>query len=314
MNEGRLEVEPTPQGTLAEMMRCGGAGLGGFLTPPASARWPRRASRSSSWTAASTSSCRRSSATSPSSAPTRGDTWGNLIYRGTSRNFNVPAAMCADYVIAEVENLYTHRRARPRTPSTPRGIFVDAVVRANIEYCTHPGGEVQWPVTRRQVIAARAGQELKDGQIINLGIGLPTLVANYVPEGVDVVIQTENGAIGVGPAPEPGCEDRDRANAGNQPITLIPGGSYFDSATSFAHDPRRPRRRHLPRHAAGRREGQHRQLDRARQDARRHGRRHGPHHRRQGRLHRQRALLQGRRLQAHEGSAPSRSPAPKRPT
>ena len=86
----------------------------------------------------------------------------------------------------------------------------------------------------KQVIAARAGQELKDGQIINLGIGLPTLIANYVPEGVDVVIQTENGAIGVGPAPAPGCEDRDRANAGNQPITLIPGGSYFDSATSFA--------------------------------------------------------------------------------
>ncbi len=55
-----------------------------------------------------------------------------------------------------------------------------------------------------------------------------------MPEGVDVVIQTENGGIGVGPAPEPGCEDRDRANAGNQPITLIPGGSYFDTATSFA--------------------------------------------------------------------------------
>jgi len=86
----------------------------------------------------------------------------------------------------------------------------------------------------KQIIAQRAGQELKDGQIINLGIGLPTLVANYVPEGVDVVIQTENGGIGVGPKPDPGCEDRDRANAGNQPITLIPGGSYFDSAMSFA--------------------------------------------------------------------------------
>ena len=86
----------------------------------------------------------------------------------------------------------------------------------------------------KTVIAARAGRELRDGEIINLGIGLPTLIANYVPEGVDVVIQTENGGIGVGPAPEPGCEDRDRANAGNQPITLIPGGSYFDSATSFA--------------------------------------------------------------------------------
>jgi acetate CoA/acetoacetate CoA-transferase beta subunit len=85
----------------------------------------------------------------------------------------------------------------------------------------------------KAVIAARAAHELKDGQIINLGIGLPTLVANYVPADVDVIIQTENGAIGVGPRPEHGCEDRDRANAGNQPITLICGGSYFDSATSF---------------------------------------------------------------------------------
>lgn len=85
----------------------------------------------------------------------------------------------------------------------------------------------------KRIIAARAAQELEDGQIINLGIGLPTLIANYVPDGVDVVIQTENGALGVGPAPEPGCEDRDRANAGNQPITLVPGGSYFGSATSF---------------------------------------------------------------------------------
>jgi len=86
----------------------------------------------------------------------------------------------------------------------------------------------------KQTIARRAGGEIKDGQIINLGIGLPTLIANFVPEGVDVVIQTENGAIGVGPAPEPGCEDRDRANAGNQPITIVPGGSYFDSVMSFA--------------------------------------------------------------------------------
>jgi 3-oxoacid CoA-transferase B subunit len=86
----------------------------------------------------------------------------------------------------------------------------------------------------KKTIAARAAHELRDGQIINLGIGLPTLIANYVPPGIDVVIQTENGAIGVGPAPEAGCEDRDRANAGNQPISLLPGGSYFDSAASFA--------------------------------------------------------------------------------
>lgn len=90
------------------------------------------------------------------------------------------------------------------------------------------------PIDAKHIIAARAARELRDGQIINLGIGLPTLIANHVPPGVDVIIQTENGAMGVGPAPAPGCEDRDRANAGNLPITLLPGGSYFDSATSFA--------------------------------------------------------------------------------
>jgi 3-oxoacid CoA-transferase B subunit len=86
----------------------------------------------------------------------------------------------------------------------------------------------------KNIIAARAAQELKDGQCINLGIGIPTLVANHVAPGVDVVIQTENGAIGVGPVPEEFCADPDRGNAGGQPITLVAGGSFFDSADSFA--------------------------------------------------------------------------------
>ena len=74
---------------------------------------------------------------------------------------------------------------------------------------------------------------MKDGQVINLGIGVPTFVANYTPPGVDVVIHSENGAVGVGPAPQKYCDDPDRANAGGAPITLVGGGSYFDSATSF---------------------------------------------------------------------------------
>ncbi len=85
----------------------------------------------------------------------------------------------------------------------------------------------------KNIIADRAAQELKDGQIINLGIGVPTLVANHVPPGVDVVIHSENGAVGVGLTPAPYCGDPDRANAGGAPITLNAGGSYFDSATSF---------------------------------------------------------------------------------
>jgi 3-oxoacid CoA-transferase B subunit len=86
----------------------------------------------------------------------------------------------------------------------------------------------------KQIVAQRAALELKDGLIINLGIGLPTYIANYVPAGADIVIHSENGAIGVGPAPEKYCDDPDRANAGGAPITLNPGGSYFDSATSFS--------------------------------------------------------------------------------
>lgn len=86
----------------------------------------------------------------------------------------------------------------------------------------------------RQTIGQRAGLELTDGLVINLGIGIPGLVANYVPEGVDVTVHAENGAVGIGPAPEPYCDDPDRANAGGAPITLLPGGSYFDSATSFS--------------------------------------------------------------------------------
>lgn len=85
----------------------------------------------------------------------------------------------------------------------------------------------------KNVIAARAAQELRDGQIINLGIGVPTLVANHLPAGVDVVVHSENGAVGVGPTPNDLCGDFDRANAGGAPITLLGGGSYFDSATSF---------------------------------------------------------------------------------
>ncbi len=86
----------------------------------------------------------------------------------------------------------------------------------------------------RCVIAARAALELEDGQVTNLGAGIPMLVANYIPEHIDVVIQAENGILGVGPVSAPGTQDPDRRNAGNLYVTLLPGGCYFDTATSFA--------------------------------------------------------------------------------
>jgi acetate CoA/acetoacetate CoA-transferase beta subunit len=83
------------------------------------------------------------------------------------------------------------------------------------------------------VIAKRVAEFLKDGDVVNLGIGLPTMVANYIPEGMDVTFQSENGFLGLGPAPEAGQEDWELVNAGGMPSSILPGGMFFDSATSF---------------------------------------------------------------------------------
>src|SRR6266498_1386103 len=85
----------------------------------------------------------------------------------------------------------------------------------------------------KEQIAQRIAKELKDGYYVNLGIGIPTLVANYIPKGIKVVLQSENGLLGIGPFPEEGKEDPDLINAGKQTITTIAGSAFFDSAMSF---------------------------------------------------------------------------------
>lgn len=85
----------------------------------------------------------------------------------------------------------------------------------------------------KKVIAKRVAELLKDGDVVNLGIGLPTMVANYIPEGMDITFQSENGFLGLGPAPAEGQEDWELVNAGGMPSSILPGGMFFDSATSF---------------------------------------------------------------------------------
>jgi len=88
-------------------------------------------------------------------------------------------------------------------------------------------------VKMKEIIAKRVAMELEDGDVVNLGIGLPTMVANYVPDDIEVILQSENGFIGMGSAPEEGKEIKNLVNAGGTPVTTLPGAAFFDSAVSF---------------------------------------------------------------------------------
>ena len=143
------------------------------------------------------------------------------------------------------------------------------------------------------IIARRVAQELRPGNLVNLGIGIPTLVANYVPEGLKVFFQSENGLIGTGPIPEQGMAHPLLTDAGGKPISALPGAATFDSAMSFGLI----RGGHVDVTVLGGLQvdagGPPRQLDDPRQDGAGHGRRHGPGERRQARDRRHAACREG---------------------
>ena len=168
----------------------------------------------------------------------RADEAGNLAYRMTEQNFNKAMATAADLVIAEADEILPVGALPPEQIHTT-GNYVDVLVEAETtldELGTSADvralrGKVD---ERRLAIARRALAELKAGDVVNLGIGIPTLVADLITAEQGIILHSENGMLGVGPAPEAGGALDYPVNAGKAPVTALPGSSYFDSADSFA--------------------------------------------------------------------------------
>lgn len=235
---GDLDTELIPQGTLAEAVRAGGAGLGGFFTPTAAATQLSRERESRvidgtphlfqpaikgdvafvrAWTA---------------------DTAGNLQYRMTEQNFNAAMATAAKTVVAEVEHIVPLGELPPEHVHTP-GMYVDYLVQApltqeNLGSSADVASSDKRVTPGRLAMSEAALRELKSGDVVNLGIGIPTLVADLITPAHGIVLHSENGMLGVGPEPEQGGARDYPVNAGKIPVTALSGASYFDSSDSFA--------------------------------------------------------------------------------
>ena len=236
--DGVVEYELLPQGTLAEAIRAGGAGIGGFFTPTSAGTALAEGHETKVLNGVEQVFIPGIRGNVAFIRAWKADTAGNLQYRMTEQNFNRAMATAADLVIVEVEEIVPVGEILPEFVHTP-GSYVDYLVQATLTV-EDLGSSASVSSSKkvsesRMNMAKRALKELKKGDVVNLGIGIPTLVADLISEEDCIILHTENGMLGVGPAPTDGGGAMDYpVNAGKIPVTALDGSSYFDSADSFA--------------------------------------------------------------------------------
>ena len=255
---GELELNLIPQGTLAEKCRAGGAGIPGFYTPTGYGTQIQEGGFPIKLDSANPKGKPLIVSKSKPTAMFNGrnyvleeaitgdfalvkaykaDTEGNLIFRKTARNFNHDMATAARITIAEVEEIVEKGQLDPDDIHCP-GIFVHRIVKGEkyekrIERKRDPKQQNSDSDPMKSRIARRAAEELEDGMYVNLGIGIPNLVTDYIPENKHIVFHSENGMLGLGPYPY-GKEDPDLVSAIKEGASETLGCSYFKSSESFA--------------------------------------------------------------------------------